>query len=217
MLISKQALAAAMQATTDDNSRYFLHAMQLEPNGTVVATNGHILIMAKDQQDFTDEDFPVVPGAPFHGTPEQPILLDVVIAKRLIAAMPKRSTIPALHTIQVSQNGTPQMATVAATDMQAPMVATITADDDRRFPDYKRVIPAESDDRPVVNVCMAVDVLEAMIKAAKATGQKNPKITMQIPIGEKESPKGNLASALTFKVAGSPDLDVHGVAMPCRI
>lgn len=207
MIIRRETLQAALAATTADNTRYFLNAVQAEPaTHRVVATNGHILLIATDNHPMDDADFPVIAGAEFHGSPEGRIVLDADICKGMIATMPKKTPIPILKAAQLSVNGSPSTVTLAATDLQAPRVATINTADTRQFPAYERVMPT-GDSLPM---CLAIDVLEQLIKAAKAVGSKH--ITFDVPT---KYDKGVMTAVGVTMLAD--DVTVTGCAMPCRI
>ena len=228
MIIKRQAIAAALPATTSDDTRYFLKALELRPDGTVVSTNGHLCVMVRDTEPYADADFPIVPGAPFHGSPAKAVLIDGDVAKRMIAATPKKSSIPILKGLQVSRNGSDDTATVAATDLDSPMVSTLK-DEGQTFPDCDRVRP-KLDDQPTIEVGIGIPVLEAMIKAVKAlqTDKRAPMVKLVIPIGRRhrdvtpgEGPEiptsGALIGAFCFKATGSDGLQLDGIAMPMRI
>jgi hypothetical protein len=213
MIIRRETLAAALAATTADNSRYFLHAVQAEPAlHRVVATDGFILLIATDRSPMQDEDFPQVPGAPFHGNPEGRIVLDAEICRGMIATMPKKTPIPILKTAQLSVNGSESTVTLAATDLQAPRVATIDTTAAGQFPAYERVMPKA--DREGVKLCMGLPVLESLIKAAKAVGVQT--ITFDVPTGPKDTTDGAVSSPLGVTMNGA-DVTVTGCAMPCRL
>jgi DNA polymerase III sliding clamp (beta) subunit (PCNA family) len=213
MIIRRETLQAALAATTSDNTRYFLHAVQAEASANrVVATNGHILLIATDKSPMKDEDFPNVAGAEFHGSPEGAVLLDADVCKSLIATMPKKTSIPILQTAQLSVNGSPTTLTLAATDLKAPRVAAIDTKDAGLFPAYDRIMPKA--DRAGVKLCMAVDVLEQLIKAAKAVSSKH--ITFDVPTSDADVKSGAVISAAGVTMDGA-DVLVTGVAMPCRL
>lgn len=214
MIIRREALNAVLPATTADDTRYYLNAVLAEPaNNRVVATNGHVMLFATDNEPQADADFPQVPGADFHGNPA-PICIPADIVRSMINAMPKKHYLPILTAAQLSQNGSEQTATIAATNLSAPCVATLKRDEQGRFPNYDRVIPKA--DRPVVRVALAVDVLETLIKSAKAvcgTGRGATKaiITFEVP-----TEKRDVESACSVTVKGE-SVTVTGLAMPCRI
>jgi DNA polymerase III sliding clamp (beta) subunit (PCNA family) len=227
MIIRREALNAALAATTADDTRYFLNAVQVNPDKhAIIATNGHILLVATDKAPQLNADFPIVPGAAFHGSPVAPVLIPADSCRAIVAAMPKRSSIPILGSAQLSTNGSPSTFTLASTDLAAPRIATIDTTDAGNFPAYERVMPKL--DRPSVNVIMAVDVLEQLIKAAKAaqgSDKRTAKITFNVPTGKADldMPKGSddtqgrmVSSALGVTITG-PDVTVTGAAMPCRL
>lgn len=210
MIIRREALQATLPATTAHDSRFFLQSVQIEPSGRVVSTNGHVLIIAEDDSPHADADFPQVAAAPFHGSPTKPVLLDASIAKRLIQTMPKKATIPILGAIQVSMNGSPDTVSVLATDLQTPTTATIDLREQHTFPQYERLIEQnKTPDNQDVKVCLAVDVLETLIKSAKAVNSKQ--ITFTVPTA-----KPAVLDALAFSLHAA-DVKVSGLAMPCRV
>lgn len=221
MIIRREALHAALAATAED-TRYYLNAVQLEPAAhRVVATNGHVLLIVTDHSPFPDADFPSIAGAEFHGDPAGAILAGADIVRAILSATPKKTSIPILTCAQLGANGTEQSATLAATDLQAPRVATLTNEmDGRQFPQYERAIPKA--DRPGVRVTLAVDVLEQLIKAAKAIkpgARSHPMITFDVPTEEQHIDKADhrtVTAALGITMKGDA-ITVTGAAMPCRL
>ena len=220
MIIRREALQAAMAAATSDDTRYFLQAVQVDPaKHTVVATDGHVLLVCTDTNPEKDAEFPAMPEAPFHGNPTKPVLIPVDVVNSLLKTMPKKPTIPILGMCQLSQNGTGESATVAATDLQVRNVARLQ-DEGRKFPAWERAMPPA--DRESVTVAIGVTVLEAIIKAAKAIhrakGSTGPVIQLNIPLARNEV--GELepvvVSALGVLLKGE-DVTVTGAAMPCRV
>lgn len=214
MLIRKETFQAAMCATTADDTRFYLNAVQLHPDGRVVATNGHILLIAKGKDSLTDEDMPIIPSAPFIGSPTTPVLLLAPTVARVIAGIPKSTgrgvRLPVLQTVQISTTDPDGAVTLASTDGAIPTVATVLPTDER-FPNWERVIP--SADQKTVDLCLGIPVLEALLKAAKITcGAKypTPTITFTIPTAAPI-----VISAVGISISGA-DVDVTGVAMPCR-
>lgn len=225
MIIRRETIKAVIPATSHDDTRYFLTAVQIEPDGTVVATNGHVLLTAKDRSAFVDADFPQTARTSTQPvpSPDKPVLLKAETAERLIGAMPKRSPIPILQAVQIAQDD--KGAYAVATDLQIPVTVDLEfpgENDAGQFPSWRRVMP--KDDQPYAAVKLGVPVLEALIKAAKAvTTQKvhsGPFITLEIPIAleayaGKDHTKG-LISAFRVRIAGT-DVDVDGCAMPVRV
>jgi hypothetical protein len=228
MIIRRETLNVALAATTADDTRYYLNAVQADPaKHHVVATNGHILLVATEANPWPDCDYPTILGAEYHDEPATPVLIDADTCRSLIAAMPKKSSLPILTCAQLSTNGSPSTFTVAATDLKARSVTVIDMAESRAtFPTYERVMPKL--DRPSVNVILAVDVLEQLIKAAKAANGSNKstaKITFNVPTGkadldmpkDSDDTQGRLVmSALGVTMTG-PDVTVTGAAMPCRM
>jgi DNA polymerase III sliding clamp (beta) subunit (PCNA family) len=213
MLIRREALAAVLPATTADETR--LNAVQVEPKPDgkhrCVATNGHVLIIADETSPQPDDEYPSVSGGEFHGSPSSPVLLPSETVKRLIASVPKKRTIPILGSVQLGTNGSPGTLQAVTTDLDTANVMPIRPMD-ATFPAYDRVIPKDGPDRQAVTMVLTVEVLETIIRAAKASGAKIPTVLFSIP-----SDKPELVSALTFKVCGVSNIQVSGVAMPCRI
>lgn len=183
MIIRKETLQAVLPATTKDDTRYFLKAILVEPSGRCIATNGHIMLLATDEHQEPDADYPAKPGIPeFKSSPEVGVLLPSDMAEGLIKAMPKgkRSTIPILNGVQIGTNGE-EGFNVVATDLESVRTGHIQADGkDGTFPKYERVlVPA---DRPHLKVSLSTEVLKALIKSAEAASDtKLTTITFEIP------------------------------------
>jgi hypothetical protein len=213
MLIHKSLLLATMPATTDKDQRYFMDAVRVEPTGTVVATNGHILIKATDANPTADEDFPQVATAPFHGNIAAPVLVSTDICKRLIAAMPKRDTLPVLHTVQVGRNGSDSTAQLTVTDLNMPVSVTISEADTHSFPAYERVFPNPT--RAAVTIRLGVPVLQALLKSAKAIDASS--IRFDLPTEKTYHEKGTTEVAGAIQATyGKDGIECLAVLMPVR-
>jgi hypothetical protein len=198
--------------------------MQIRPDGTVAATNGHSALIVRDGSPFPDSDFPSGDArgtgrlAPFKGNPATPILLSGERAASLIKVMPKRATIPILAAVQMSTNGDEGGAVFSATDLSAAVVAHVPADQAvGNFPALDKVWPA--DKRPEVSLTLTVDMLEDLITAAKAIhpdkGVRG--ITFGIPISKPNvDAERHVISAVRVTMA-SGGLSIDGVVMPCRL
>lgn len=164
MLIKRQVLSAVLPATTIEDTRYYLTGIQILPDGRCVATDGHILLVAKDEHQQDDKEFPSKGMPEFLRSPTEPVVVGREIVAKLIAAMPKRGCIPILEYAQLgtSEGG----AVICATDLTAACVVELPADEQQQFLDYARVLPKK--DRPELTVHLAVEILEKIIKAAKA-------------------------------------------------
>lgn len=232
MIIRRETLKAVLSATTANETRYNLDAVQIQLDGSVVATDGHVLLVAKEHDPHKDEDFPVKDITEFKGSPDKPVLLPRSLAEKLIAALPKRSAVPILDAVQVSTDGEAG-SVISATDLEVPYVVRLPKDDNgQRFPAYAHILPAA--DRPALTVRLAVNVLQAVIKAATAVqGRKTTTggvITFQIPTAPEHQgrkpgtgvddvprePDGIVIAGIGVQTKGD-EVDVTGVIMPCRV
>lgn len=218
MLIKRELLAAVLNATTNDDTRFCWNAVHVVPPagengsqtpGKVVATNEHILLIGTDDHAIDDADFPTKGIPAFAGQPDQPVNIDAGTIAGLLKTIGKgkRQTIPVLGAVQVAKT-TDGSVYAAATDLSAVMAATVdTSENAPRFPSYDRVLPAADRAELIVNI--GVPVLEAMIKAAKAIGADT--VTLGVPTGARSADydKGALVSA--FRVGMKHDgLTVDG-------
>lgn len=233
MIIRRETLQAVLPATSDDPSRYVLNAISVEPDGTVVATDGHLLLCAKERRPMDDADFPTRDLPAYKANADKPISLAVDLVRKLIGAMPKatKRALPVLQTIQLAQSETGTY--VAATDLETVMVKQLDLAEQPIFPKWQQVqVPK---DRPALKVVLAVALLEDLIKAAKAAGMPGggrqlQTITFYVPTeakyqgtlrqpsdtGVKGKPDRQIMHGLRIEFQGS-DVDVEGVAMPCRV
>mgnify|MGYP001608434969 CR=1 FL=1 len=234
MIIRRETLQAVLPATASGDTRYSLHAINVRPDGTVEATDGHIAIQAREKGRLPDEDFPIVPGVEsFHGNPDGNVLIPVDVVKAMLGTMPKKTTLPILHAVQLAKKGTEGAATITATDLQAPRVAKIDPSAAGQYPSIDRVMPA-ADKPDTVELLLAADVLEVLCKAARAVGApeksaKAPILRFVVPFGASDRqkigrhdgqepnvrPLGEVISAVRVTVVG-PDVELTIAAMPCH-
>ncbi len=216
MIIRREALASALAATTADDTRYFLSSVQIRLNGDVVATDGHIALIVHDNSPMDSADFPIVPGADFHGEPSAPFCVPMDTCRRLIGATQKgKRALPILTGVQVGRNGAEGVTVLAATDLSVPAVAILQPDPNGpRFPDIDRVVPAADSER--IRVSLSVPVLEGLIKAAKAIGAGKvfQTITLQLPPANEKTHE--IDGAMRVEIKGA-DLTISGAVMPCRL
>lgn len=214
MIIRRETLKAVLPATSKDDSRLFTQSILIEPDGLIVATNGHVLLTAKDRSPFDPADFPSGRGVNTN-SPEKAVLIEGTAAERLIAATPKKTTIPILAAVRVGQDEKGPFAT--ATDLTIPATVDLQAvdgPDAPRFPDWRRVMPKAAEDRATVKVCLGVPVLEVLIKAAKAASAQRgngPFITFEIPTAG-----GVCLTPISVTINGA-DVVVDGCIMPGRL
>ena len=189
MIIRRETLKALLPITANEDSRYFLQAIQVQPDGRIMATDGHLLLVATDAHPGVDEDFPCSPGTePFTASPTGSVLIGREIVERILAAMPKKQQrygrMPILETAQLAQGAGD--ATITATDLTASCRIYLPQDD-TRFPQVQQILD-KLQDRPEVTVHLGVPVLELLIKAAKAIGTT----TIALRVSTDPATQGNL-------------------------
>src|SRR3972149_2858728 len=86
MLISTRLLKAVSHATTKDQTHYALNSIQLEPDGSAVATDEYILLKGKALHPPPDADFPSSQSLPALREVDRPVGVPVDLARRLIGA-----------------------------------------------------------------------------------------------------------------------------------
>lgn len=164
MLIKRTMLKALLPVVTAEDTRYFLSAIQIRPDGKAVATDGHVLLIAEDGHPEQDAEFPVKGMPEFQGSPIGPVCVPKAVVEKILGAMPKKCTIPIMGYAQIGtiEGG----AVIRSTDFTAACVIDLPTDDQQKFPDYARVVPAV--DRPELKITLAVNVLKSLIKAVEA-------------------------------------------------
>ncbi len=230
MIIKRTALKAALVATTDERSRYFLHAVRIHPDGTVEATDSHMLIRIKDRHPAVDADFPQLPGVgEITGTFKRPILIPADLTERLIAATPKKHTIPILTSIQVGTDKDARRLALA-TDLQVPCVANLEpCNTTQTFPRTDRVMVQDGQRPQMVTLTLSAAMLAALVKIATTLGRAKSEnaVTFEIPTGPEyqdtrqdeggtQVPTGRITSSVRITMTGD-DCDLEGVIMPCRL
>jgi hypothetical protein len=184
MIIRREVFKAVIPAVDPDDKRWALGHVQIQPDGAAVATNGHVLLIARDRHQRKDEDFPAKGLPEFKGNPEQPVLIPKAAIDKLIAGMPKKTPLEILTCAQLTTNGD-GAPVISTTDLEVPCTVHLKAGADApSYPEYQRVIPRE--DRPSLHVSWSVEVLETLIKSMKAIAEKHAigggVITFSLPI-----------------------------------
>jgi hypothetical protein len=208
MIIRREALKACLVATDAHETRYNLDAVQVLPDGRLVATDGHLLLVARDKEPMKDEDFPSKDVPAFKGSPKTPVALPKAVVLKLIAAMPKGGTIPILGATQVGTNGNGAYA--VATDLETPLVATLPAPD--AFPDWPKVVPPAN--RKHLTLILTGTMLQQLAKAAAAVNGKY--VRLELPIDKKHHDERTIVDAVRVVISGD-EVDIEGAAMPCRV
>lgn len=215
MIIRREALASALAAVTDDDTRYALGSVQIRQNGDVAATDGHVALIVHDDRPMDTADFPDVAGADIHGELARDVSVPAATCKRLISATAKgKRAIPVLTGVRVGRNGADGVSVLAATDLAVPAVAILQVDPHAQaFPDLARVMPAADDTR--VRLSMSVEVLESLIRAAKAigAGKRFQTINFQLPAASEKTHA--IETTIRIEIKGA-DCSIVGAAMPCR-
>lgn len=219
MIIRREVLKAVQVATTKDDMRYALTHIQVQTDGSCVATDGHVLLKGKDRYPHDAADYPTANLPEFSGEPTAPVLIPGDVVTRLIAGTPKKTPCDILKAIRVGVNGGPDKVYAVSTDLQTPTVYAVPTDERPQFPAWERVIPKDRENTRTV--CLGVDVLETLIKAAKAAGSKS--ITFELPTEAKHYDRDKqtgvikgLGDSIPVTFNGS-DVDLTGVVMPMRI
>lgn len=184
MIIRKKALQAVLVATLKEDRTHRCDKIQVTPAGQIVATDGHLLLMASETTRFPDEDFPAKDIPEYHGDPTEPITIDRPLVERLIKGTGKAKPIPILAAVQLGTNG--EGSYVAATDLQSPTVIRLKPQSEQpgSFPTWERVVPAA--DKPSIQITIGSDLLVALAKAATAVAlsaraSTGGKVTFFIP------------------------------------
>ena len=208
MLIHKRILAVLRFATTPDDTRYALNSYGLGPDGSICATDGHLMLYSEKPADAPPEDFPVLPN-PFDVGSTVAVVLPVDAADAAVRAIKKTQSIPVLDHIAVAPaNGDPHVLRVAATDLNTPFDTTVHSEG--QFPAWRKVVPTKE---PTLTVHLGADMLIAIGRAAKVatkgSGSTGPVVKFEFT-GKTDSDP----IRITFSCeVGS---EVHGVVMPCR-
>lgn len=206
MLLNKKAFAVINAASKDEN-RYSINGLLIEPDGSAVATNGHVLIKFTPAEQENAKEFPKIDGVnPVSEETLKAFILSRDSVEQIKKAVPKhRSSFPILSNIaldveQTNKNGN---AVMAVTDLENPQVfrpQKVDAD----FPDYRKVVPT---DEPKISFGVSVEVLDTIVKTLKATNVKGVKIGVR-----------NAVDALTFEgETNDYDGKVTGAFMPYRL
>lgn len=179
MIIRRETLAAILPATQKTDHTHRCDQIQITPAGEVIATDGHILLVARENTRFPDEDFPKGPAfVEYHANPEAAVNVNRLVVERILAAIPKKSVIPILSAAQLGTNGDGK-AYLAATDLEAKTVIKLD-EAVNPFPNWERILPAPDRGAPI-RITLTVENLQALIKAAQAVDPKGNRVTFCIP------------------------------------
>jgi hypothetical protein len=227
MLLSKQALLVHKLATQDD-PRYGLNGIRVEPDGSTVATDGHKLIKYTPKHTPDAVEFPTIEGCnPVQPRNDdgsaielEPFILPSDAAAAAIKALPgKRSqnSLPilayvALDVAETNRNG---QATLATTDLENPVVMR-PAKLDGAFPKYENVIPKTSElDEPIgFDVAYMMQICQTL----KAQGFRHASLQLARPFDpSKDDNKYKVSDRPMAIKATNDDGQSFVLLMPCHL
>ena len=142
MEITKKRLAP-MQAASSDDTRYNLRSVYFDADGSLVATDGHILARVVPR----DADIEAKPEA---------FLLDAASVKLLAASVAKKGQSTPLDVDETNRNGVASFGTLSL-----PKKA------DFEFPKWRQVHSRPDDVNTIVEFGLGVEVLERLLKTLK--------------------------------------------------
>jgi len=204
MLIPKKSLLVIKAASTDQ-TRFILNGVHITPDGSGIATDGHILFKHTPDELSDPKDYPAIEGVNLTDeTPLQPFTLSSDSIQALLKAIPKKSHLPILSNIALDTKATNNnsSAVMAVTDLETSQVfkpKKIEGD----YPDYEKVIPSET---PKVVIGFIVETLTKALQTMKALDIKT--FAMEIT-----DPK----SAVKITPQDEIDGKTLGVIMPCKL
>lgn len=136
MLINRANLSVRHAASNDPDRAARMSVVLVEPDGTTVATDAHMLARVSPCP-LEDADFPVLPNTMPLSEPKQ-VFFSLEMAKGILKALPKRSVVPALETAQIGLSSSGDVI-ASVTDLQR--VQTFATEKDFAFPNYQAVFP----------------------------------------------------------------------------
>jgi hypothetical protein len=183
MIIRREALQAVAPLVKPDTSHRCDKA-QITPSGQVVATDGHVLLVASEKTRFPDAEFPSKNLPAYHGDLTEPVTLERHELDRLIVGSSSKQakrTIPILGTVQIGSNG--DGGFVAATDLLVDTVVRLKPETEKagQFPVWERVLPRA--DKPTLAITLSATDLQLLAKAATLVAGKAKvgQITFYVP------------------------------------
>ena len=192
--------------------RYQIMGLQVNADGSTVATNDHMLIRVP-ASGLDSADFPAVDGAGDKPLPDAGVILPADAVKATLKSLPKMGgrsgvQIPILTAAHCAMNGSDRVK-VAVTDLESPNVAAIKPIEGQ-FPDYKQVTPAVT---PESHITIGVDpaYLGAICDFVVRHGGRAP--ILKIAFNREDGP--NLPLVATFEDPECRNITI--VLMPKRI
>jgi len=192
MLIHREALALANNATDESDGRYCLQFVKIEKNGTVVVTDGHHFLRMKALVDEPSLLDAMLPAEQRENAADALVPADVLTS---FAAAIKKMDDKAHVVISTNKD----TITLASTDGICERTF-VSKPPDLPFPDVNKV----AQKKPAVTVVLSVELLTKVLRTLKAAGATSVKFGIKDDV----SPIGLNA----FTEAGLID----GAIMPMR-
>ena len=141
----------AVTFASKDPGRNQIMGLQVNADGSTVATNGHMLIRVP-ASGLDSADFPAVDGAGDKPLPAGGVILPPDAVKAALKSLPKRATMPIITAAHCGMNGSDRVK-VTVTDLESPNVAAIKPIGGQ-FPNFEQVIPTVT---PESHITIGVD------------------------------------------------------------
>lgn len=160
MLLTKAELGLAKLADKEE-WRYTMNAIAVTPNETMV-TNGHYAVRVK-HDPLSDDNFPETPGLTHANPNGTPILIRREAALAALAAVPKKTTIPAIERVAIGEDGKLYVNTLDT-------VQSFKSETTGQFPNIDAVMPAGE---PVATVTLAAKYVRLLADYMTAQGGRD--------------------------------------------
>jgi hypothetical protein len=208
MLLNKKVLSLVNVASTDA-TRQTLCGVYIEPDGSGVGCDGHMLLKFTPCAPWDAKEYPAMEGLTIAEDPPtelKPFILSRDACTQIARAMPKKCHFPVLRdniALDVGATNDNGAALMATTDLENPQVLR-PRKVEGEYPDYRKVFP---DAKPQVEVGLSVANLEKLVKAMKALNVE------AIKVGVIDSVRPVIIKAETKDRDGTID----GLVMPWRL
>jgi len=183
ILLTARALLAALECVSDDETRPILNGALLQPDGSLVATDGHRLVHIPPSGG-NDSEFPIQPGLTPYEIPASGVIVPAAAMKAAAAALKKVKSqyLPILGYTALMQNANGQPGFVV-TDLDTTNHLTFRPLEGP-YPNYAQVIPGPSEDDRFVT--LGSPQLKALVKIAETIAARSQKgnpvaITLRVP------------------------------------
>jgi hypothetical protein len=201
MLITKRSLQVAKAASTG-LVRPGLNAILVEPDGTVVATDGHILVTFKDEMACDPKEFPETDGInAVDEEPLKPVAISLEQLQLIEKSISTKTTIPALLGFAIDAKKTNEGDHIhVGVNRLGDSMAFKLRKIDGEYPNWRKVVDTK---KANLRVGFGVDVLGKVLGTMKALGVKHFGFEFT----------GDASHPVRIWTKDG----VRGVIMPCRI